>query len=181
LQCFAFLLAVATEAIGCAPAIDVHTIVFPGADVARYETFSFGGPGGVPDDYETSARSAEISRRVRLLVASLLASKGYAERAQSDGDFVVQIAVGRREREELVRTPPLPHPRPVRPAWFEAHEDKDVVEDVLVIDVLDAKSQQTVWHGGARVEIDSERIDDALLKRATTKVLEVFPMRRGER
>jgi hypothetical protein len=174
-------LASATFAIACASTINVHSIVLLSPDSAQYQTFSFGAraPEGVPDNYQASPRTEEVQRRAQLLVAGLLQERGYVQKPYG-GDFVVRIASGRRAREEL-RAVPIPHPEPTGPAWFEEHEEEDFVEGILVIDVFDGKSQQALWHGAARVEIDSDKIDDQLLRRATSKVLAAFPWSRAGR
>jgi hypothetical protein len=69
----------------------------------------------------------------------------------------------------------FPRPKPEGPAWFEEHEVEDFVEGILVIDILDEKKRQTLWHGAARVEINPEKIDDEILKRATAKIMASFP------
>jgi hypothetical protein len=92
----------------------------------------------------------------------------------------VQIATGRRERV-TERTVFIPRPKPTRPGWFEEHEEAEFVEGILVIDVLDGKSRGLLWHGAASVEINPEKIDDQLLKRATARVLVSFPSSRVAR
>jgi hypothetical protein len=177
--CLAFVLCLPWCASACAPAIDVHAITFPAADLSGYATFSFGTTNDTPPEYVASSRSTEVKRRVHLYVEAILAEKGYVQKLDGTGDFIVQIATGRREREELASVPPLPHPRPTRPAWFEEHEEKELLEGILIIDALDGRTQAVVWHGAAHVELDPEKIDEALLKRATMKVLAAFPARRA--
>jgi len=162
----------------CAPTIDVHTVAFLAVDFAKYRTFSFGSEEGAPDEYETSSQSAEVRRRAQLLVAGFLRDKGYVQNQNGDADFVVQIACGRRERKEM-RWLFLPHPRPTRSAWFDEHELGDFVEGILIIDVLDAKSNAPLWLGAARVDIDGETIDNVLLRRATNEVLASLPASRA--
>jgi hypothetical protein len=156
--------------------VDVHTFVFPSSDSTSRQTFSFGVTENAPGEYETSARGAEVQRRVRLLVVGFLENRGFVQKPDG-ADFIVRIASGRRERE-APRALPLPHPKPTGPAWFDEHEEEDFVEGILVIDVLDGKDQQPLWHGAARVQINPDKIDDDLLKRATAKVLASFPWSR---
>ena len=127
-----------------------------------------------PGAYQSSQRSAEVQRRVRLLVARFLEDRGYVQKPEGEGDFVVRVSSGRREREVAVSMA-FPRPKPEGPAWFEEHEVEDFVEGILVIDILDEKKRQTLWHGAARVEINPEKIDDEILKRATAKIMASFP------
>jgi len=91
---------------------------------------------------------------VRLLVV------GFLENRASCRSRTVQThrqdRLGRRERE-APRALPLPHPKPTGPAWFDEHEEEDFVEGILVIDVLDGKDQQPLWHGAARVQINPDK------------------------
>jgi hypothetical protein len=74
-------------AVACAPTIDVHTIVFPATDVTRYQTFSFGAAESTPSEYQASPRSAEVQRRVRLLIAGILQERGYVRRPDGEGTW----------------------------------------------------------------------------------------------
>jgi len=159
----------------CAPAVEVHSLVFPGYGLSRFETFSFGAAKDAPPDFQASPRAAEVRSRAQQLVASLLRDRGFVEKPEG-GDFIVQIGSGRRERQ-VQRAVPIPHPVPTRPAWFEEHEQEDLVEGALVIDVLDGTTHEPVWHSAARVEIPPDRVDESLLRRVTVKALDSFPLR----
>jgi len=172
---FLFFGLLACLALACTPGVEAHSIVLPGYDLSRFETFSFGAAEDAPPDFHASPRTAEVRSRVRQIVASLLRDRGFVEKPEG-GDFLVQIACGRRERE-VERMVPVPHPLPKRPGWFEEHELEDLVEGALVVDVFDGKTHEPVWHGAARVEVQSDRVDESLLRRATAKVLDSFPLR----
>jgi hypothetical protein len=171
--------AAAASAIGCAPTVDVHAVVFPRADPARYQTFSLSDADGAPNEHPASAQSAEVRRRVALLVTDFLQARGYGAMPEG-GDMIVRIAAGRRERETMPAMP-LPRPMPKRPTWLEEHEREEILEGILIIDILDGKTLEPVWHGAARVDLDKEGIDDPLLRRATSKVMASFPWSRAVR
>lgn len=160
-------------ALACAPVVDTHAIVFPSGDLSQFETFSFGVAENAPPDFHDSPRTAEVRALAQRLVEGILRSKGFVEKPEG-GDFIVQIGCGRRERE-VQRPIPLPHPLPKRPGWLEEHEEEDLVEGALVIDVLGGKTHEPLWHGAARVEIQPDKVDESLLRRATEKLLDSFP------
>ena len=167
-----------TAAVGCSPSIEVHSLSFPTTHFAQYQTFTFDTAADAPAEYEASAHSKDVQRRVRLLVASFLEGRGYVQKAEGEADFVVQVASGRRQRTVTQALSLMPRPRPAGPAWFEEHETKEFVEGILVIDVLDGKKEEVLWHGAAQVEIDSSKVDDALLTRVTNEALAAFPWSR---
>ena len=92
--------------------------------------------------------------------------------ADSKPDLVIRVAAGRREQE-------IAHPHPA-PRWLEEDEEEDFVEGALVIDAFDAATDELVWHGSARAEVNPNQIDDERLRRAVTSVMATFPSRTAD-
>ncbi|MGA7118628.1 MAG: DUF4136 domain-containing protein [Polyangiaceae bacterium] len=165
-----FLLFLTLGTVFCAPTVSIHSAKSPTARFADYRTFAFDSTEGVPPS--ARSRSAEVGRRVRQQVAQLLESKGYVQAADSRPDLLIRVAAGRRERE-------ISHPHPA-PRWLEEDEEDDFIEGAFVIDVLDSATQELVWHGSARAEVEPDRIDDQRLRRAVTSVMATFPFRTAD-
>ena len=154
--------------LGCAPAIHVHSARSPTAPFDHYRTFAFDASDSAPLGYASSPRSAEVRGRIRQYAGILLEAKGFAlVAADAKPDLVLRVAAGRVERVLRHTVPP----------WLEEREDEDFVEGAFVIDAFDASTEQLVWHGAARGEADSNRIDDERLRRAVASVLATFPAR----
>lgn len=151
-----------------APSDGVHTAVNPAASFSRYRTFSFGPSEGPPAGYQTAARTAEVQRRLRPLIAAALIQKGYSE-ASATGDLVIMFGSGRRE----VVTHEVSS---VSAGWLPDDENADFIEGSLVIDAFDGASLQRVWHGASRVaDINPDRIDDQRLQRSVQQLITAFP------
>jgi len=133
---------------------------------APYRTFGFRLAGTPPSPYEVSARSFEVERRVRDLVATALARKGYRE-ADSTPDFLIRLSSGTLKEDRP----------PTAAAGAYGNEKESFTSGELVIDVFDGSTSQQVWHGTAQAEIDPPRIDDLRLRSAVQQMLIGFPAR----
>ena len=166
------LLLLATQFVFCTSAISTHSARSPTARFSGYRTFGFDSLASAPSRYVPSARSAEVRSRVRQQASKLLEAKGYVVAVDSKADLVIRVAAGRREQE-------ISHPHPA-PRWLEEDEEEDFVEGAFVIDAFDAATDELVWHGSARAEVDPNRIDDERLRRAVTSVMASFPSRAAD-
>jgi uncharacterized protein DUF4136 len=166
-----FLLFLTLGIVFCTPTVSIHSAKSPTARFADYRTFAFDSTEGVP--LSAGSRSAEVGRRVRQQLAQLLESKGYVQAAaRSRPDLLIRVGAGRRAQE-------ISHPHP-GPRWLEEDEEDDFIEGAFVIDALDSATQELVWHGSARAEVEPDRIDDERLRRAVTSVMGTFPIRTAD-
>jgi hypothetical protein len=161
------LLAMAFTAIlwsGCTD-VAIHTATSPA--FGHYRTYAFGPAEGPPSTYVTSARTAEVQRRLQPLITAALTERGY-ELGVGKVDFFVVYGSGRRNvafREQSE----------VGNDWLPDDESADFVEGALVIDAIDATTKRTVWHGASRAQIDPDRIDDQVLSESVTALIQSFP------
>jgi hypothetical protein len=151
---------------GCAattsPAVVVQTDSSAVASFATYRTFGFRFAGAPPAPFQVSARSFEVERRMRSLVAAELVRKGYTEQpGAAHPDFVVTLASGYA----------------TEPVYVGQEPAKTVEKDALVIDAFDDSSAAQVWHGVGETEIDPKEINDQLLQTGVRSVLASFPAR----
>jgi len=135
------------------------------AAFSRYRTFAFRLAEQPPPPYAVSARSFEVERRVRQLVASELVHKGYTE-ARENPDFLIALSSGTATQLE----PEVGDP-------YVASSPNAVTTGAIVLDVFDSSTAQQVWRGTAEAKIDPVRINDAMVVEAVRKLLERFPTR----
>jgi Domain of unknown function (DUF4136) len=154
-------------AAATSPTVRVQTDSSAVASFAAYRTFAFGLAGTPPAPFQVSARSFEVERRMRSLVAAELVRKGYTEQPGSaHPDLVVTFATGYATQEDVyVGQEPLA---------------ETVEKGAIVIDAFDASSAAQVWHGVAETEVDREKINDQLLQTGVQRVLASFPARSSE-
>ena len=164
-----FLLLFALATVFCAPAVSIHTAKSPTARFGEYRTFAFDSTESPPASYGRSGASTEVGVRVRQQVGQLLQSDGYVLAVDRKPDLLIRVAAGRRAEE-------ISHPHP-GPRWLEEDEEDDFIEGAFVIDALDAATQELVWHGSARAEVNPNQIDDERLRRAVRSVMGTFPSR----
>jgi len=158
--------AMAACAATSSPTVRVQTDSSGVASFAAYRTFAFGLAGTPPAPFQVSARSFEVERRMRSLVASELVRKGYTEQpGPAHPDLVVTFATGYATEDVYEGEEPL---------------TETVEKGAIVIDAFDASSTAQVWHGVGETEVDRERINDHLLQTGVQSVLASFPARSSE-
>jgi hypothetical protein len=144
---------------------DMHTATNPAVSFGAYRTFSFMSADG--GGYRMSARSTEVQRRLRPLIADTLTRKGYVA-ASGKGDIFILFGSGPRDASTTEASE-------LTAGWLPDDEGADFVEGALVIDAFDGSDGNRVWHGAMRANIDPNRIDDELLARSVQNLLSLFP------
>jgi Domain of unknown function (DUF4136) len=162
----AITLAACNGAATSSGSLRVQAISAGNATFAPYRTFGFRPAEAPPSPYEVSLRSFEVERRVRDLVATTLAHKGYAE-AGATPDFLVRLSSGTVEEAKPVT------------AASDAYggEKESVTSAEVVVDAFDGSTAEQVWHGTARAEVDPARINEVAIRSAVDQMLARFPAR----
>jgi Domain of unknown function (DUF4136) len=137
------------------------TVSSPHASLAAYHTFSFGLADQPKAGYEVTPRSLEVQRRLRPLVLAALQERGYTE-SETKADFIVKLATGTGA---------------LGASGAERAVPTSLARGFIGIDVYDAPTGAEVWQGSAFAEIDTEKIDDSLLKMGVSHMLASFPGR----
>ena len=145
----------------------LHSSINPAASFDSYRTFSFGSSGGPAAGYTTSARCAEVQRRLRPVILAALTQKGYVP-ATGSGDLTVLFGSGAREVGS-----------PIVEGWMPDDESADFVDGSLVVDAFDAAEGHLVWHGASRARLDPDRVDDDRIQRSVQELLSSFPPATG--
>ena len=109
-----------------------------------------------------------MERRAQALIVTELTKKGYAV-SENKADFVVQLSAGNTEQ-------PIPSA-----GYLEGNGSPAEYTNMgeLVIDAFDGSSRTQIWHGQASVQINPQRINDALLQTSVQQLLARFPTRSG--
>jgi hypothetical protein len=164
---FSVLLACVAATSSCSSGVRAHSASLSTAPFASYHTFSFDSTEGAPGGYVMSPTSLAVQNRMKPLITSALENKGYSLSTYR-GDFVVRYGVGRRRAQaEHVRDP--------YQMSLEEDEPTDFVEGAMIIDVFDGANGGQIWHGSARTEINTDKLDDTLLAKSVGDVLVKFP------
>jgi hypothetical protein len=123
-------------------------------------------------DFTPSPQSSLVRQHVEQMTGTVLVAKGYApvSVAGTPPDMAIRVSAGRRERE-------IRRPVRVRPDWLVEDESEDFVEGSFVIDAFDAATDQLLWHGSARLEVEPATVNEERLRRAANAVLTSFPSR----
>jgi hypothetical protein len=133
---------------------------------APYRTFGFRLAGTPPSPYEVSARTFVVERRVRDLVATALARKGYRE-ADAMPDFLIRLSSGTAKADSALTAAGAAY----------GTQGESLTSGEIVIDVFDGSTSQQVWRGTAQAEIDPQRIDELRLRSAVEQLLMRLPAR----
>lgn len=156
--------------VACTPAMNVHTAQSPSAQFERYRTFSLESDACMPADFAPSSQSTHVRQQVGQVTGAVLMAKGYTPASDEPADMAIRVSAGRRERE-------IRWPVQVRPPWLVEDETEDFTEGAFVIDAFDTATDDLLWHGSARLEVQPGSVDEPLLRRAASAVLTSFPAR----
>jgi len=147
------------------PHATASSVGSPQAAFHKYQTFTFAPANPPVTDYETTARSLEVQRRLTPLVQASLEKRGYAQSADSP-DLLIKISSGSKTVSGEAAT--------------RGSATGQASRGFIGVDAYDRATGADVWHGSAVAEIDPARIDDALLARGVEGMLADFPVRREQ-
>jgi hypothetical protein len=145
------------------------------ADFRRYQRFAFlplraPSPGSADTD---PANSELVARRVRREIERVLVEKGYRKAPPEKADFLIGSQITTREKVDLYT-----YPSPYRwGPWYNAYDTvgTSYTEGTLVIDAVDARTEEVVWHGWASKAVGSDGGASQLASEAVDAILERFP------
>ena len=167
------LLVLAPAIVGCSD-VRVSTDYDPSVDFTTFDTFSWtsspfahSARGGVPDD--------RLAAQIRNDVADVLGDKGLTLTGRSEASVLVSHHVTVEPRVAVHRryTATRSGVRHYSRSWIEEYE-----RGTLVIDVVDAATNQLVWRGSARSRLPDGRTAEQrnrLVRDAVERILARFP------
>lgn len=170
-------------------------VAFPGLVLAACATLQVGS------DYDRSAsftgyhqfalmprtRTAAnplVAQRAQDAIQAELAAKGFVYVADAaTADFVVDFAIGARDRVDIAS-----YPAPYAgmywgrgwwgyPYWGDQVDVRQYKEGTLSIDVFDARTHKPIWHGWAKKELSQSDMarSERPIRDAVNAVLQRFP------
>jgi len=170
--------------VACATGPTIQTMQAPGADLSAYRSFSFIDPLST----DRAGYASLISQQLKFSTRRELELLGlsYVEDS-SEADLLVNFHAHLDERIRT-RSVPEPHMGPTFydyrygfytawPTYTTRTEIEQYSEGTLVIDLIDAGSNEMVWEGAARNTItDKTRRDAAkLIDQTVARMFEQFP------
>ncbi len=170
---FALVLAASLGACSTSPHPTFTTQAAPEANLARYTTYSWvneARTGGNPVLFE----------QVRKALDASLAAAGYRQVAQGQGDMLLAMTLGARDRVDVTDWGPVgpyypAYGRRYRYGWAYQYSDvqiRNITEGSLALDAFDAASKHPVWHGMASSSITSHGASEELIAAAAQGLVE---------
>ncbi len=173
-------------AMGCAPGPWIRTDYAESYDFSKLVTYRWAKPK--PEAPAETMPGPKVSRMVREAVDRELQAKGYRLVPEGEAaDFLVACALSVEQKLDVrtIRTT-YGYGRAWRHAGVRvAYEPETIVqayyeEGTLLLDVVDARSQEAVWRGTAQSRVDRIAVDEKVRARvqdAVARILEKFPPR----
>jgi hypothetical protein len=146
---------------GSGPQVATKTVAAPNEDIALHHTFTFGLTESAPQGFSASARTLEVERRMRGLIAATLVQKGYTEDPDK-GEILVRFGASSSHQN---------------PDSNENGDQRGFDLGRLGIDVYDAATKVELWRAVAVVQIDPKQINDRIVGGAVESALATFPVR----
>ena len=158
---------------GCAP-LRVNSYQWPGADFARYRTFTWGPQDRLSTGDPRLDNNQIFRDRVQRAVERELTPRGLERAVTGPADVVVHVHAHidqRIESREIDREIAICAPGACGPYVYEA--------GTLLLDFVDARTNSVVWRGWAEGSLDAA-IDDQdrleqVIDESVTKILARLP------
>ena len=173
----------------CAPTLKVGYDYDRGANFAAYHTYDWlSGEQEKTGDMRTD--NSAVDMRIRMAVGAQLLSKGYRRLYDEKPDFYVTYHIGLKDMAPTVSTQYYSNGMAGRPFSYSADtrstgNEKPTINEApayltgsLLIDIIDAASNQLVWRGIAAAEVDTSLTSAERDERTRTivhKMLSHFP------
>jgi hypothetical protein len=168
------LLVLAIMAGGCGPSLRVRTDFDRGVNFAKYRTYRL--TEGKLVGSAVAMQNTLVKDRIDAALRSELASEGLAQAGQ-DPDLLVRYAAGARTVRELesVGYPVGPYGGPYGPMYGDVWVE-EVPQGMLVIDLVDARTDRLVWRAYCRAEGAGMGSAD-FIRRAVSRAFDKYPPR----
>ena len=168
--------AFAAAAAGCLPLMPVSSHIEPGIDLAHYETYAWGPADRLPLSDPRLRENAFFVDDVHGAIDRGLRRRGLRPAESDPADVLVHYHAAVARRLEV----------PARHAPFSDCVGNECSRNVvgydagtLVIDLVDARSQRTVWRGWAEHRLEDMLDDPRAVRRriddAVRRILDTLP------
>ncbi|QCR23856.1 DUF4136 domain-containing protein [Pontibacter sp. SGAir0037] len=164
------LLLLFTLTTACSPALIVHEDFNPTANFGRYRTYNWLSTDIAGLDYQLDNREL-INRSVRAAIQSELLKRGMDTDTDSPDILVAYyVAVGGEQRMDSDNASTMAYGFTGIPNFKDTYS-----EGTLIIDLVEASTNELVWRGWAEGEVNLDNLQEAQITRAVIKVLAQYP------
>jgi hypothetical protein len=140
-----------------------------------YQQFAWKAPERESVD-DPQRDSALLDRRVATIVSDVLNERGYEQVATENADFLVTYhVVDRQQASSSGSRVSIGVGSGGFGGGVSLGGSRARIERLLLIDIIDANSDQLVWRGWKDSDGRQDRLDDATLQKLTSQILEKFP------
>ncbi len=176
------IICLAVFVISCSSSMKVQTDYDPTVNIAAIKTYHWlEKPRETPDSArEALTENTLLDKRVKKAVNIQLIALGL-QMEKDNPDVLVTYYIGLQDKVDVQRTGGGFHGRRGRFSGGMVYVDK-YKEGTLIVDVLDAESQEIIWRGIAFVKLDDDlkpkKVEEKLSK-AVKKMFEKMGRQRG--
>jgi hypothetical protein len=173
-----FLTAFSLVVTSACSTMEIASDYDPRANFSAYRTYSWltrvEPPGNDP-----RLQSSLLHSRIREAVASELTTKGLQHEPTAKPDLLVAYHVALQGKMDVSTVQNYPYGPTAWGATTTTHV-RQYEEGSLILDLIDASSQQLVWRGSAQAEVKPDASPEEKqrrIKEAVHKILERYPPR----
>lgn len=155
----------------------VRTDFAPDVDFDGYQTFALASPDAAAVSGPTGLGNPLMNRRIRNAIAGELRSRGYREVEPEEATFLVAYHAAVEGKLD-VQTVNNYYGYGWRGGYVNDTDVRPYDEGTLVVDVVDAGSEELVWRGTVTAEVDTDSSAekrDERLRDALRKLFDEFP------
>jgi hypothetical protein len=165
---------------GCSPQIRTYTDLDPDYDLWNYRTFDWGQKVNIEKDRNPLHYNELNDKRIKEAVTQELAERGYVF-SEDHPDLVLHYHII-VDDQSIVTTEPYGYR--YGPYWMRMETNiYSYREGTLILDLMDAGTNNLIWRGWAVSAIDREYTPeqvDKLIKKAVARIFKNFPARSGK-
>ena len=157
--------------------LSVQTDFVPDTNFAGYRTFALASPDDAAVTGPAGLSNPLMDRRIRNAIAGELRSRGYQEVEPGEATFLVAYHAAVEGKLD-VQTVNNYYGYGWRGGYVNDTDVRPYDEGTLVVDVVDAGSEELVWRGTVKAEVDidaSAEKRDERLRDALQKLFDEFP------
>lgn len=162
---------------GCAPSVMVRSDYDHEANFSKFQTYSIAPmPGGNNDPVMGSQL---MQKRITQALDREMQARGY-KRVERGGDLVVRFDTDARNLQSVQSN----NVGPMFWGWWGPMNNnvssRNYEENRVIVSLLDGRTNEMVWQGWARGELNARRRDrDQLIQDTVAKIMIQYPHRAG--
>lgn len=157
---------------GCTPALVVHQNFNPTANFGQYRTYRWHSANISGLDQQIGNREL-VERSVKIAVESELVKRGMGpDTASPDLLIAYYVSVGADQEGVTTNPSSLNYGFSGIPGF---RDDNNYREGTLIIDLIEAGTNELVWRGWAEAEVDADNLTESKIIRVVVNILSQYP------